>query len=105
MATIEANTENFDNIMNSDYAVVDCYGDYCAACVMLEPVYTEAANEMSFINFARVNVSNYPEIAERFGINAIPHLLFFRKGKLVNQASGSMDRETLNLHISKMLYD
>lgn len=101
---IEANVENFDSIIDCDYAVVDCYGDFCAACVLLEPVYTAAANDMAYVRFARTNLSEYPEIADRFGINAMPTLLFFRNGKLVHQAIGSMDRSTLNKHLAKMLY-
>lgn len=104
MAMLEADIENFDSIIDTDYAVVDCYGDFCAACVILEPVYTAAANDMAFVRFAKVNLSQYPDIAERFGIDAMPTLLFFRNGELVHRVLGSMDREELDKHLAQMLY-
>ncbi len=105
MAMIEATTETFDSLIDAPYAVVDCYGDMCAACVMLEPVYTAAASEMSFIRFGRINISQHFEIAERFGILSMPTLLFFRNGELAVRAEGSMGRDELNQHIAAMLYE
>jgi len=105
MAILEGNTENFDRLIDAPYAVVDCYGDFCAACVMLEPVYTAAANDMGFIRFIRVNITQYGEVAERFGINSMPTLLYFRNGELVNQSIGSIDRDTLNKYLAEMLYE
>ncbi len=104
MAITEANNETFDSLIDAPYAVVDCYGDFCAACVMLEPVYTAAANDMSFIRFSRINISRYGEVAERFGLMAMPTLLFFRNGELVFQEEGSMERDELNRQLAKLLY-
>ncbi len=104
MAILEANNENFDSLIDTEYAVVDCYGDFCAACVMLKPVYVGAANDMAFVRFLELNISQYGDIAERFGIMSMPTLLFFRKGELVDQVVGSIDREELNAHLAKMLY-
>ncbi len=104
MAILEGNTENFDSLIDAPYAVVDCYGDFCAACVMLEPVYTAAASDMAFIRFSRVNITQYGEVAERFGINAMPTLLYFRSGELVTQSVGSIDRDELNRYLAEMLY-
>lgn len=104
MAILEATTETFDSLIDAPYAVVDCYGDHCVACVMLEPVYTAAANDMSFIRFGRINISQHYEIAERFGILSMPTLLLFRNGELVSRAEGSMGREELNQNIADLLY-
>lgn len=104
MAVLEATTETFDSLIDAPYAVVDCYGDHCVACVMLEPIYTSAANDMSFIRFGRINISQHYEVAERFDILSMPTLLFFRNGKLVTRVEGSMGREELNRHVANMLY-
>lgn len=104
MAILEADNESLDRLIDTEYAVVDCYGDFCAACVMLEPVYAGAANDMSFVRFIRINVSRYTEVAERYGVLGMPTLLFFRNGKVVDQAVGSIGRTQMDEHISKMLY-
>jgi thioredoxin 1 len=105
MAVTELKDEEWKKFSQADYAVIDCFGDNCAACVMLAPVFDALANELTGIAFGRVNISVYPEIADLHGVNAMPTLLFFRKGELVHQAIGSMEREELLGHVAKLLYE
>lgn len=74
------------------------------ACVMLEPSYVGAANDMPFVRFIQINVHRYVEITERYGIMGMPALLFFRNGEVVDQAIGSMGREGLDGRLAQMLY-
>ena len=105
MANIELKSlSELEEYVSEGYAVIDCYGDFCAACVMLEPVFESAAGDMPGIKFGRVNLSQSMEVAEKFGIDAMPALLFFRDGVEVHRALGSMDRATLNEQFSVMLY-
>ncbi len=104
MATVELKEKEYEAFRGNDYAVIDCYGDFCAACVMLEPVFDGVADELSEVHFGRVNITHYPEIADEYGITAMPTLLFFRKGELVNKFIGSMDREQLLELVSSLLY-
>lgn len=98
------NTE-WKEFSKAEYAIIDCYGENCFACVMLAPIFDAAADELSGIAFGRVNISFEPEIADTYGIDAMPTLLFFRNGELVNRVIGSMEREQLLGEISKLLYE
>lgn len=104
MAVYEATSKNIDELLQTDYAVIDFYGDHCGACVVLEPVYNEASNDLAMIRFIKANVDQDRELGERFNIKALPTLLFFRNGQIVHKDSGAMERKTLNSHIAKMLY-
>lgn len=106
MATVELKENDaWKEFIKAEYSVIDCYGDDCVACVILEPTYDAVADEMSGIAFGRVNITQYGQIADEYGINAMPTLLYFRKGVLVNQSVGSIDRQELLANISKMLYE
>lgn len=105
MATVELENSQWKEFSQNDYAVIDCYGEHCSACVMLEPVFDAVADELSSVSFGRINISFHPEIAETYGIDAMPTLLFFRKGELVNKVTGSMEREELLSFISQLLYE
>ncbi len=98
------NTE-WKEFSKAEYAVIDCYGENCFACVLLAPVFDAAADELAGLNFGRVNISFEPDIAEAFSIDSMPTLLFFRKGELVDKVIGSIDSEELMEHISKLLYE
>lgn len=102
--TVELKNSEWKELLSSDFAVIDCYGDHCAGCVMLEPVYDALADEMPEIAFGRVNITEYPEIAEEYGIDAMPTVLYFRKGEEVARSIGSLERDALLGYISILLY-
>ena len=104
MAIIEATTNTFDELINTEYAVVDCYGDFCGACVILEPIYHEMASDLSGIRFMQINITQEQGIAAKYGVDAMPTLLYFRNGKEVARSLGSMEREELHKYIATMLY-
>lgn len=104
MGTMELTAGQWDAFTQADLAVADCYGDHCVACVMLAPVFDALADEMPGVAFGRINISNAPEIGERYGIEAIPTVLFFRRGEKVHEAVGSMSREELLTEMAKLLY-
>lgn len=105
MATIElTGNDTWKEFKNAEFCVIDCYGDNCVACVMLEPIYDAVADEMAEISFGRINITQYPEIADTYGIDAMPTLLYFRNGELVDQSIGSIDRKELLANIAKLLY-
>lgn len=105
MGTIELHDNQWDEFSRADYAVIDCYGDNCVACVMLAPVYDAVADQMPGVAFGRINISQYPEIANTFHITAIPTLLFFRRGEKVHEAIGSMEQPELLAQLAKLLYE
>ncbi len=105
MAITELKELEWEPFSKADFVVIDCYGENCSACVMLAPVLESVSGEMPGVAFGRINISFYPEIADQYKVNAMPTLLFFRKGELVHQAIGSMEREELLAHIAKLLYE
>ncbi len=104
MATVELKDNEWKKFSKAPYAIIDCYGDQCSACVMLAPVFDAAADELSGIAFGRINISQYPSIAEEYSIDAMPTVLYYRGGELVNTVTGSMEREELLAEIAKLLY-
>ena len=105
MATVELkNNDGWKDFIQTEYSIIDCYGDNCTACVILEPIYDALADEMAEIAFGRINITHYPDIAETYRIDSMPTLLYFRNGQLVNKSIGSMEKEALLANIAKMLY-
>lgn len=104
MATIELKDQEWKEFSQKEYAVIDCYGQNCTACVILEPIFDAIADELSGVAFGRIDISTYPGIADAYGLNAMPTLLYFRKGELINQTVGSMEREELLAQLSMLLY-
>ncbi len=100
----EATSQNIDELLKADYAVVDFYGDHCGACLTLAPVYNEASNDLAMIRFIKANVDKDKALGERFHIKALPTLLCYRNGELVHEDGGAKDRPMLNEMLAKLLY-
>ncbi len=58
-------------------AIIDFYADWCGPCRKLSPILEEVATEYKgAIYVYKVNTDKEPEIAQAFGIRALPTLLF-----------------------------
>jgi thioredoxin 1 len=55
------------------------------------------------IAFGKLNVDESPAAAREFGIDAIPALLFFKNGKVVNRAIGLKPRKELEQRMETLL--
>ena len=104
MTVIEATAQKFDQLIQGEYVMVDFYGDHCGACAFTAPFLRQAASDMAYITFVKVNTTHQPELAKRFDIKALPTFVYFRKGKEVYRNAGGMALETIHKELSKLLY-
>lgn len=98
--------ENWDQeVQKSDKPViVDFWADWCVPCKILEPIYEELAEKYEGrIKFARLNVDENPEIADRYGIMAIPTLIIFNKGEEINRLIGAAPKQKIEKFIEDSL--
>ncbi|NLK25761.1 MAG: thioredoxin [Euryarchaeota archaeon] len=81
---------------NNPKLVVDCWADWCGPCRLLTPILEKLAQDYAGrITFAKMNVDENQEAAQRFRIMAIPTILVFKDGKVVDQLIGLMPREDI----------
>lgn len=76
-------------VVNSNNKVlVDVWAVWCGPCKMLSPIIDKVANDVDDVCVVKVNIDDNEDIAENFGIEAIPTLLVFNNGELVNKNVG-----------------
>lgn len=92
-------TANVKHITQSDFSnevtsasgavVVDFYATWCGPCKILAPMMeAQAGLFIGKIKFLKVNVDESPDLAKTYEIQAIPTVLFFRDGKVVDRVVG-----------------
>ena len=70
-------------------ALVDFWAEWCGPCHMLTPVITELADEYAGkVKVGKVNVDDARQTAMNYGIQNIPTVMLFEKGKSVESFVG-----------------
>jgi len=96
--TLELNENNFDRevLQATRPVLVDFWTEWCGPCRMLSPVLDEIARERAGdLVVGKVNVEDSPALAERFHIQSIPSLLYFKDGELRAQTAGLVTRKAI----------
>lgn len=106
MAEIQFSDANFEGeVVKSDKPVlVDFWAPWCGPCRMLGPLVDELSQEYTGkIKVGKLNTDENAEVATKFRISAIPTLLFFKGGKVVDQLVGVHPKPEIKKRLDSLL--
>ncbi len=76
--------------------LVDFYADWCGPCQTLTPIVEKVIDELEGkVTLFKVNVDKHPQLAQQFAIRSIPHLMLFKRGKILWRKGGLLTRAEL----------
>lgn len=85
---INLTSENFNDLINEEYVLVDFYATWCGPCKMMHPVLQNIANSRASIKIIQVDVDKFEDIARRYEVMSIPTLVLFKKGMEIDKKIG-----------------
>jgi thioredoxin 1 len=80
--------------------VIDFWAEWCGPCRRVGPVVEELAQEFAGkVTFAKCDTDHNQRLAMQFGISAIPCLLFFSHGQMVDRLIGALPKESIRAKV------
>jgi len=92
-------------VINSDKpTLVDFWAPWCGPCKAIGPVIDELADEFAGrARIVKMNVDDNPATPGKYGIRAIPTLILFKDGQVLDQVTGAVGKAQLIAMLDKAL--
>lgn len=85
-------------------AIIDFYADWCGPCKMVAPILEELSEEYADrLNIYKIDTDAEQELAQVFGIQSIPSILFVPVDDKPQMAQGALPKDTLKQAMKDVL--
>jgi thioredoxin 1 len=106
MSTLHFTDANFKKeVLESDLPVlIDFWAAWCGPCKMVAPFIDELAKEYAGkMKIGKIDIDTNSKVATQYGVMSIPTIIFFKKGKILNQLVGAVSKLDLKRKIEENL--
>jgi len=103
---LEFTDANFETeVLKSDLPVlVDFWAEWCAPCLRLGPTIEELATDFQGqVRIGKMNTDKNSEIPTNYGISALPTMLVFKGGEVVDKLVGQSPKAKIATSLNKQL--
>ncbi|KAK4358151.1 hypothetical protein RND71_023761 [Anisodus tanguticus] len=83
-----------------ELVVIDFTATWCGPCKYMEPVLNEFAAKYTDVEFVKIDVDELADVAQEYGVQAMPTFVLIKKGKVVDKIVGA-DKDGLKMKTEK----
>ncbi len=87
---------NEEVVSSNTPVLVDFWAPWCGPCRIIAPIIEELAEEFEGkLKVGKLNTDENPNIAMQYGIRAIPTVILFKNGEVVDTRIGVQPKDSL----------
>ncbi len=102
----EVTDQNFEAevLQSKDPVLIDFWAEWCAPCRAISPIIQElAGNYEGKVKIVKMNIDDNPQTPANYGIRAIPTVLAFSGGQVVEQIQGARPKSAFEEVVQKLI--
>ena len=103
---LEVTDQNFQSeVLDSDTPIIiDFWAEWCAPCRQIAPIISELAEEYGDrVKIVKMDIDAHPNTPGQYGVRAIPTILAFKNGQVVEQLQGARPKADFKAMVEGLL--
>jgi thioredoxin 1 len=103
---IDVTDQTFDaEVLKADKpAIIDFWAEWCAPCRQISPIIKELAAEYGDrVKIVKMDIDSSPNTPGQYGVRAIPTILAFKDGEVVQQIQGARPKADFEAMVKGLL--
>lgn len=94
--------QHFSKTLEIPEVVIDFHATWCGPCKVLSPILEELEEEVENVQFVKLDVDQFPEIAGANQVMGVPTVVILKDGEVKERFVGVQPKETIKEKITAL---